>query len=41
MYERVLREYHPLELLTNITGPALGIHTGPKAIALCGYSEPN
>jgi DegV family protein with EDD domain len=39
MFDRVQREYHPVELLTNITGPALGIHTGPLAIALCGYSE--
>jgi DegV family protein with EDD domain len=39
MCERVRRDHHPAELLTNITGPALGINTGPKAIALCGYSE--
>jgi fatty acid-binding protein DegV len=23
----------------NITGPVLGIHTGPGALALCGYAE--
>lgn len=39
MMERVRNEFHPAELLTNITCPALGIHTGPHAIALCGYSE--
>lgn len=39
MLERVKREYSPVELLTNITCPALGINTGPQAIALCGYSE--
>ncbi len=38
MIERIRREFHPLELLTNITCPALGINTGPHAIALCGYS---
>jgi fatty acid kinase fatty acid binding subunit len=41
MVERVRREYHPRELLTNITGPALGINTGPLAIALCGYNDPD
>ena len=34
-----MKEYHPLELLVNITGPVLGIHTGPRALALCGYTE--
>ncbi len=37
--ERVRQEYHPDELLINITGPVLGLHTGPRALALCGYSE--
>jgi len=37
--DRVEREYHPVELQVNITGPVLGIHTGPRAIALCGYFE--
>ncbi len=37
--ERVRQEYHPAELLINITGPVLGLHTGPRALALCGYME--
>lgn len=37
--ERIRREYQPLELLVNITGPVLGINTGPGALALCGYPE--
>ena len=37
--ERVQQEYHPAELLINITGPVLGLHTGPRALALCGYTE--
>lgn len=37
--ERVERDYAPAELLIDITGPVLGVHTGPGAIALCGYSE--
>ena len=37
--ERVQREMSPVELLVNTTGPVLGIHTGPRALALCGYTE--
>src|SRR5512143_431420 len=37
--ERILQEYRPVELLINITGPVLGLHTGPRALALCGYVE--
>lgn len=37
--ERVQSEYSPTELFISIVSPVLGVHTGPKAIALCGYSE--
>jgi DegV family protein with EDD domain len=37
--ERIRAEFDPLELLVNITGPVLGINTGPGALALCGYVE--
>src|SRR5512136_945545 len=37
--ERIRQEYQPAELLINITGPVLGLHTGPRALALCGYPE--
>ena len=37
--ERIEAEYHPLEMLINMTGPVLGMNTGPGALALCGYSE--
>jgi DegV family protein with EDD domain len=37
--DRIKKEYDPVELLVNITGPVLGIHTGPHALALCGYSD--
>jgi DegV family protein with EDD domain len=37
--ERIRAEFKPLELLVNMTGPVLGINTGPGAMALCGYSE--
>jgi DegV family protein with EDD domain len=39
MAERIQRAFAPAELLVNITGPVLGVHTGPRAIALCGYTE--
>jgi DegV family protein with EDD domain len=38
--ERIRMEWRPEELLVNITGPVLGINTGPNALALCGYMEP-
>ena len=37
--ERVKEAFDPVELLINITGPVLGINTGPGALALCGYAE--
>jgi DegV family protein with EDD domain len=37
--ERINAQYHPAELLTNITCPILGLNTGPKALALSGYCE--
>ena len=36
---RIQKEFSPLELILNITGPVLGINTGPRALALCGYTE--
>jgi DegV family protein with EDD domain len=38
--ERICHEFSPAELLINITGPVLGLNTGPRALALCGYGEP-
>lgn len=37
--ERVRQEYSPKELFISIVSPVLGVHTGPRAIALCGYAE--
>lgn len=37
--ERIKKEFNPKELMINITGPVLGINTGPGALALCGYAE--
>ncbi len=36
---RIQQKYQPKELIFNITGPVLGVNTGPGAIALCGYTE--
>ena len=37
--DRIRAEYQPEELLINLTGPVLGINTGPRALALAGYWE--
>jgi len=37
--ERIRTEFKPVELIINITGPVLGMNTGPGALALCGYAE--
>ncbi len=37
--ERVNAEYSPAELFISLTSPILGAHTGPRALALCGYRE--
>ena len=36
---RIQEEFHPIELIITIVSPVLGVHTGPQAIALCGYTE--
>jgi DegV family protein with EDD domain len=38
--EQVRQEYNPVEMITTIVSPVLGVHTGPAAVALCGYGEP-
>jgi len=37
--ERVQRDYNPKEMFISIVSPVLGVHTGPRAVALCGYTE--
>ncbi|NLE45548.1 MAG: DegV family protein [Chloroflexi bacterium] len=36
---RIQHQYSPVEMLINTTSPVLGVHTGPRALALCGYTE--
>jgi len=37
--ERIREDFAPTELFINSTGPAVGIHTGPGALGLCGYAD--
>jgi DegV family protein with EDD domain len=39
LVEKVRQNYNPVELILSIVSPVLGVHTGPQAIALCGYNE--
>jgi DegV family protein with EDD domain len=39
LLEKVEREFSPQELLLRLVSPVLGAHTGPRAVALCGYAE--
>ncbi len=39
MMERVIKDFHPFEIFIQMCSPILGAHTGPRAIALCGYYE--
>lgn len=35
---RIQAEYDPAELIISTTSPVMGVHTGPGALALCGYA---
>jgi DegV family protein with EDD domain len=39
MAARVQAEFAPRELIISIVSPVLGVHTGPRAVALVGYTE--
>jgi len=39
LVQRVRSEQHPVEMFTVLTGPVLGVHTGPGTLALAGYTE--
>jgi DegV family protein with EDD domain len=36
---KIKKEFAPDELFVTIVNPTLGAHTGPRAVALCGYSD--
>jgi len=35
--DRIQRDYNPVEVVIGLTSPVMGVHTGPGALALCGY----
>jgi DegV family protein with EDD domain len=37
--DQIQAEYQPQEILISIVSPVLGVHTGPKAVAICGYPD--
>jgi len=37
--EKIKSEINPVEIIISIVSPVLGVHTGPRAVAICGYSE--
>jgi len=37
--EKIKSELDPVEIIISIVSPILGVHTGPRAVAICGYSE--
>ncbi len=37
--ERIRQGFLPVELMAQFAAPAPGRHTGPQAVALCGYSK--
>lgn len=37
--ERIQNNLRPLEIIVGLTSAVLGVHTGPGALALCGYTE--
>jgi DegV family protein with EDD domain len=36
--DRVRREFDPVEIYIGMTSPVMGVHTGPGAMAFCGYA---
>jgi DegV family protein with EDD domain len=38
LLKRVHMEFSPQESFISIVSPVLGVHTGPRALALCGYA---
>ena len=36
---RIEKEIQPEEIILSIVSPVLGVHTGPRAVAICGYSS--
>lgn len=39
LVEKIKAEIDPREIIISIVSPVLGVHTGPRAVAICGYTE--
>ena len=39
LVEKIKTEIDPEEIIISIVSPVLGVHTGPRALAICGYTE--
>jgi len=37
--QKIQSELDPAEIVISIVSPILGVHTGPRAVAICGFSE--
>lgn len=37
--DKIKAEIVPEEIIISMVSPILGVHTGPRAVAICGYSE--
>lgn len=37
--QEIIDTYNPKELFISVASPILGVHTGPQALALCGYAD--
>jgi DegV family protein with EDD domain len=37
--EKIKTKIGPEEIIISIVSPVLGVHTGPRAVAICGYTE--
>lgn len=39
LVRKIEEEFQPAELILSIVSPVLGVHTGPRAVAICGYTS--
>jgi DegV family protein with EDD domain len=37
--DRIQQEFQPEKLVLGIVSPVLGVHTGPRSVAICGYAS--
>ena len=37
--QRIEKDFQPDEIILSIVSPILGVHTGPRAVAICGYTS--